>query len=523
MKLRNSQKQSLWIGGLIFILLAGVSVVTGCDENVFPGDSSKTASVLLTVNWQDGAKTQETDNNHQETAPDCQKNGIKTISCQIYDTQGNLLISDPPAWPCEYGSRRLKNVPVGTELTFVVLAEDADGHTYYHGQTSGVTLRSRRTAKVVVNVYPFVPALISPDHDAILNPGNFAFAWNPLETANEYLLQVATDPEFNSTVLEKITPKTTAESSGLSCAQEYWWRIIAIDRFDNLSANSKIRHFTTLDCDTQGGNPSCDFLVTPTYGSEFGYEGGTGQAQITTDQQDCPWTAVSDVPWIRITSEAGGTGSGTITYEVEPSSGASSRRGTITVAGQQHSIIQQPAWLSCDFLVEPTHGSEFGYQGGTGQVRITADQQDCPWTAVSEVPWIRITSDADGIGSGTVTYEVDSYSGASSRQGTITVAGQQRIIIQQPAWVSCDFLVEPTHGSEFSYQGGTGQVRITADQQDCPWTVVSEVPWILITSDADGIGNGTVTYEVDSYSGADSRRGTIMVAGQQHVIIQQPQ
>jgi CSLREA domain-containing protein/uncharacterized repeat protein (TIGR01451 family) len=47
----------------------------------------------------------------------------------------------------------------------------------------------------------------------------------------------------------------------------------------------------------------------------------------------------------------------------------------------------------------------------------------------------------------------------------------------------------------------------------CGWTVVSNAPWIMITSSNLGSGNGTVTYTVAANDTGSSRMGTISVAG----------
>jgi hypothetical protein len=52
----------------------------------------------------------------------------------------------------------------------------------------------------------------------------------------------------------------------------------------------------------------------------------------------CAWTATSNVTWASIQSGATGSGNGTVVYNVQPS--LSRRTGTLTVAGQTHTINQ---------------------------------------------------------------------------------------------------------------------------------------------------------------------------------------
>ena len=59
----------------------------------------------------------------------------------------------------------------------------------------------------------------------------------------------------------------------------------------------------------------------------------------------CNWTATvssSASSWITITSGASGSGNGTVTYAVAGNSSASSRTGTMTIAGQTFTVTQAP-------------------------------------------------------------------------------------------------------------------------------------------------------------------------------------
>jgi pimeloyl-ACP methyl ester carboxylesterase len=60
--------------------------------------------------------------------------------------------------------------------------------------------------------------------------------------------------------------------------------------------------------------------------------GGSGSFSLSTGNL-CPWTAVSSVPWITITSGASGTASGTVTFSAEINLSPVARTGTITITG----------------------------------------------------------------------------------------------------------------------------------------------------------------------------------------------
>ena len=74
------------------------------------------------------------------------------------------------------------------------------------------------------------------------------------------------------------------------------------------------------------------------------------------------------------------------------------------------------------------------------------------------------------------------------------------------------FLVTPSTAS-YASTGGVGSVAV-ADSGACSWNATSNVPWIVITSGASGVGNGTITYTVSSNTSINARTGKLSVVGQ---------
>ena len=83
---------------------------------------------------------------------------------------------------------------------------------------------------------------------------------------------------------------------------------------------------------------------------------------------------------------------------------------------------------TCTFSISPTSASQPA-GGGTGSVTVTAGA-GCAWTAVSNATFITITSGASGSGNGTVNYSVAANTGSTSRNGTMTIAGQTFTVAQ---------------------------------------------------------------------------------------------
>ena len=82
---------------------------------------------------------------------------------------------------------------------------------------------------------------------------------------------------------------------------------------------------------------------------------------------------------------------------------------------------------------------------------------------------------------------------------------------------SCTFSLNST-GNSVGAGASTGSVNVTA-ASGCAWTAVSNASWITIGSGASGNGNGFVTYQAATNTGA-SRTGTITIAGQTFTLTQ---
>jgi hypothetical protein len=158
----------------------------------------------------------------------------------------------------------------------------------------------------------------------------------------------------------------------------------------------------------------------------------------------CAWTAASGAPWVRITSSASGSGTGSVAYTVAANPGGV-RSTTITVAGLPFTLDQDamaappptpdptpppvptptptppPPPGPCKFSVSPLSVS-FPATGGTAAllVQVTAGTS-CAWKAASDSSWV-IATPAAGTGPATVTLAAAANTGAA-RAATVTVAG----------------------------------------------------------------------------------------------------
>ena len=249
---------------------------------------------------------------------------------------------------------------------------------------------------------------------------------------------------------------------------------------------------------------SCSYQLTPA-SQGFEYSGNTGTFTVTAPA-GCPWTVASSQTWVTITSGNSGNGNGTVNFSVAANDSTQSRAATINVGGQAFSISQGGA--PCTYTLQPASRS-FTATGGVSSFTVNTPY-GCPWTPVSGVGWVSLTS-TYGYGPGSVWFTVAENTGAA-RSGSVSVAGQSFLVSQAGAGVSCTYSLSAT-SKTFGASGGDGSVDLTATA-GCPWTAWSNVSWITITSGASGSGSGSVGFRVAANTTGAQRTGTVMIDGQ---------
>jgi uncharacterized protein (TIGR03437 family) len=265
----------------------------------------------------------------------------------------------------------------------------------------------------------------------------------------------------------------------------------------------------------QGSGCSYDFSPTS---KQFDAVGGSGAINVTCSDPGCPRDLTSNANWITIVGGNNATGNGPVTYTVAPNNGPA-RTGQIT-----HSNTLTPFYITqaggCGFTLS---SSIFNFQPGNGvsSIHVTASSSQCPWSALSNAPWVKITSGANGTGSGTVAFTVEPNPGAL-RTTTITIANKTATINQfgnQPS-VDCSFTINPGN-YQFGVVGGEVVVNVTASKDSCKWYMGSMSPFIsVITGGSGGLGNGTVKLKIQPNAGA-ARSGSAEIAGKTFSITQE--
>ena len=165
---------------------------------------------------------------------------------------------------------------------------------------------------------------------------------------------------------------------------------------------------------------TCGYSLSPA-SAFFTETGGSGGLALTAGN-GCAWTATSNDGWIILTSPGSGTGSDPVSYEVRENFTGSPRVGTLSIAGQTFTVLQDAGLPDCTYVISPM-SSAVSSVGRTGAFNVFSEQR-CAWMAVSSVSWITIPSGNMGIGNGTVNYVVAANTTGLSRKGRITVGGQ---------------------------------------------------------------------------------------------------
>jgi hypothetical protein len=235
--------------------------------------------------------------------------------------------------------------------------------------------------------------------------------------------------------------------------------------------------------------PVCSYTIDPA-SRAFSSDAGSGTITVSSSAATCAWTATTGAVWVTIASGTSGTGPGTVSYTVAANATTDARTTTVTAGGQIHTISQQgrPATV-CTYTIAPSSAS-LGNGGGNGSFTVTAPA-GCAWTAASNVPWLTITTGAQGTGTGVVSYRADANASTADRTGTIVAGGQSFVLAQsgQPS-VQCDYAVTPVTFSP-CMDAGTVVARLTTATA-CTWTVTTTVPWLTATTGASGTGTADI-------------------------------
>ncbi len=261
--------------------------------------------------------------------------------------------------------------------------------------------------------------------------------------------------------------------------------------------------------------PPCRFQLQPTSHS-FPHTGGSHSVTVTVTQgSNCSWTVTNVPDWVTA-SPANWTGNGTVSLTAQPNTEPTVRSGTLTIAGVLFPVTQDPP--PCAFQLQPT-SHNFPHTGGSRTVAVTVTQgSNCTWT-VANLPYWVTASPANWTGNGTVSLTAQPNTEPTARSATLTIAGIAFPVTQDPP--PCAFQLQPT-SQNFPHAGGSRAVTVRVIQgSNCSWTV-SNLPYWLTASPANGTGNGTVSLTAQPNTEPTARSATLTIAGLSFPVTQDP-
>ncbi len=243
--------------------------------------------------------------------------------------------------------------------------------------------------------------------------------------------------------------------------------------------------------------------ITPTT-RNFG-TGGGGAAIITSGSGT--WTAAVSDSWITLNSTSGSAGT-YVAYTVSATTNVEQRVGYVYVAGYTHTITQDGVGGSID-----SDGATFESGGGTGTITVSAANK-MAWRAKPNVSWLYV-SKPSGIGSGEVKYLVEPYNEVSTRQGTLTVAGNTFTVFQYGRRMKLD-----SYSSTQNYEVHTIPITVNA-LAITQWSVTPNNSWISVVDAGNGHGGDLVTIAIAENPSYKKRTGTVTIGTETYTVTQQ--
>lgn len=150
-----------------------------------------------------------------------------------------------------------------------------------------------------------------------------------------------------------------------------------------------------------------------------------------------------------------------------------------------------------------------------GAVSVTA-ATDCSYTAQSNDAFIVLSGATSGTGNSVINYTVLANTGPA-RSGTLSIGGQTFTIQQAAAPISGGGCIYPISSTSLvdqaPAQGALRNFQVGTSTNNCPYTVVSSVPWIQVFP-TSGTSTQTINYTVFPNFGSIPRVGFINVNNQ---------
>ena len=85
----------------------------------------------------------------------------------------------------------------------------------------------------------------------------------------------------------------------------------------------------------------------------------------------------------------------------------------------------------------------------------------------------------------------------------------------------CSYTITPSEQT-FLKEGGSGEFTVTTEN-GCPWSIVSNSPWVSVATGMEHKGSATVLFDVAAAADDNFRIGTLSLKEEQFIIRQNVQ
>ena len=242
--------------------------------------------------------------------------------------------------------------------------------------------------------------------------------------------------------------------------------------------------------------------ITPTT-RNFEVSGGGG-AIVTSGSGT--WTAAVSDSWISLSSTSGSAGY-PVAYAIGANTNIEERVGYVYVSGYTHTVWQ--AGIGAE--VNKTY-KEFEHKGGSDTITVLA-QNKILWQARPNCDWISVKP-VSGMGENFITYTVAPFNEVTTREGTITVAGNTITIFQYGRRIELD-----SYSLNVDWYTHVIPIKVNA-LAISSWSVTPNASWISIVDAGSGKGGDTVTIAVSENPSYKSRKGTVTIGTETFTITQ---
>ena len=238
---------------------------------------------------------------------------------------------------------------------------------------------------------------------------------------------------------------------------------------------------------------------------DFEASGGAG-AIATTGSEGGSWSASTSSTWITLNATSGIMGY-PVAYVVDINTDVETRIGQIVVNGEIHTVTQKGIGATIE-----TSDGIFESKGGTGSVLVKAQTQSA-WSTRSNSDWITVTP-SSGKGEGIVTYTVAPFNEVTTRQGSLTVAGNTVEVFQYGRRMKLE-------ATSQSCDWHTHVIPITVNALAITeWTVTPNASWISVVDGGNGKGGDLVTIAIAENPSYVVRTGTVTIGTETFTVTQ---